>query len=100
MRVETRPESEEDPPPRAEPTFESLCANISQLGFLERVERRRWRFNLRLWERGRSKCPVDEVSVNKIHHRILDFTYTSIDERWRTEGLHDGWVVHVLGWIG
>lgn len=27
-RVETRPESEEDPPPRAEPTFESLCANI------------------------------------------------------------------------
>lgn len=38
-RVETRPESEEDPPPRAEPTFESLCANISQLGFLERESR-------------------------------------------------------------
>jgi hypothetical protein len=34
-RVETRPESEEDPPPRAEPTFESLCANVSQLEFLE-----------------------------------------------------------------
>ena len=31
-RVETRPESEEDPPLRAEPTFESLCANVSQLG--------------------------------------------------------------------
>ena len=37
-RVETRPESEEDPPPRAEPTFESLCANVSQWGFLESRE--------------------------------------------------------------
>jgi hypothetical protein len=64
-RVETRPESEEDPPPRAEP-FESLCANISQLGYLERGRR----FDLRLGERGRSKCPIDEVSVNQIHHCI------------------------------
>jgi hypothetical protein len=26
-RVDTRPESEEDPPCRAEPTFESVCRN-------------------------------------------------------------------------
>ena len=40
-RVETRPESEEDPPLRAEPTFESVCGNMFQLGDLEGVERRR-----------------------------------------------------------
>ena len=80
-RVETRPESEEDPPLRAEPTFESVCGNIFQLSYLERVGRR-WCFDLRLWERGRSRCPIDEVSVDQIHYRIwISLTRRSMSVR-------------------
>jgi hypothetical protein len=56
--------------------------------------------HVRLRVRGRSKCPADEVSVNRIVRRtwVLDFTYTSIEERRSTKGLHDGREVQVP-WI-
>ena len=79
-RVETRPETEEDPPPRAEPTFGSLCQNYSQLDYSE-VSEDEVMLDLRLRVRGRSMCPVESVSqLNRSSHMDLGL-HLHVDRR-------------------
>ena len=88
-RVETRPETEEDPPFRAEATLASVCSNR----FSARFQRCGSCMMLHLRPKGldRSMCPRDELSANRteIAHGF-SITNTAIDECWSTKSLHDG----------